>query len=147
MQTTVKDILAKKGNQIFTVSADSTVYDALKVMAENNIGSVLVMDGDKMVGIFTERDYARKLILKGKYSKDTPVKEVMTEKVISIKPEATTEACLALMTEKRIRHLPVMQDGKVIGLISIGDVVKQIIEDRESYIRDLERFITGDFAS
>ncbi|BAI80903.1 signal transduction protein [Deferribacter desulfuricans SSM1] len=146
MQTTVKDILAKKGNQIFTVSADSTVYDALKVMADNNIGSVLVMDGDKMVGIFTERDYARKLILKGKYSKDTPIKEVMTEKVISIKPEATTEACLALMTEKRIRHLPVMQDGKVIGLISIGDVVKQIIEDRESYIRDLERFITGDYA-
>ena len=112
-------------------------------MAEKNIGALLVLDQDNLVGIFSERDYARKVVLKGKSSRDIRVSEIMTEKVVYIQPDQTVEECLALMTGKKVRHLPVMEDNQLIGLISIGDVVKAVISDREFTIEQLENYITG----
>ncbi|HEY3304314.1 MAG TPA: CBS domain-containing protein [Candidatus Binatia bacterium] len=140
---TVRDILQRKGNQIWSVAPDSTVYDALMLMAEQNVGALLVLDGEKIVGVFSERDYARKVILKGKASKETSVDEIMTSEVTTVHPGQSVEECMGLMTDKRIRHLPVLEGEKLAGLISIGDVVKAIISDREFIIKQLESYITG----
>jgi CBS domain-containing protein len=140
---TVRQLLRGKGHQVWSVSPDDTVYHALELMAEKNIGAVLVTEGDDIVGIMSERDYARKVILKGKFSKDTPVREIMTERVLFVTPDHTVRECLALMTQRRFRHLPVMDQGKLAGLISIGDVVKALIADQEFTIEQLENYITG----
>jgi CBS domain-containing protein len=139
----VFDILQTKGRQLWSVPPETTVYDALSLMADKDIGAVLVMDGDQPVGIFSERDYARKVILEGKSSRLTPVKDIMSPRVLYVSPEQTIAECMALFTDKHIRHLPVMKDGRLEGLISIGDVVKAIISDQEFTIDQLERYITG----
>lgn len=141
--THVHQCLQTKGDQVWSIHPDASVYDALVLMAEKNIGALLVMDGDNLEGIFSERDYARKVILRNQSSKDIAVKEVMTAKVIYVQPNVSLEDCMALMTEKRIRHLPVLDGGQLVGLISIGDVVKQIISDKKFVIKQLENYITG----
>ncbi|MBZ5495357.1 MAG: CBS domain-containing protein [Acidobacteriia bacterium] len=140
---TVRQILQAKGYDVWGVDPDSTVYDALKLMAEKNVGALLVLRGGLLIGIFSERDYARKMILKGKHSKDTLVREVMTEKPICVVPGKTIEECMSLMTENHIRHLPVMEADALLGVISIGDVVKGIIVEQQGTISDLEDYITG----
>ena len=139
----VIDILKTKGNITLSVTPDTIVYDALALMGEKNVGALLVIENQKLVGIFSERDYARKVVLKGKTSLDTQVSEIMTEKVFIIYPEDTIERCMELMSEKRIRHLPVVQGEKVIGIISIGDVVKFIIEEQKSIIESLRLYMSG----
>lgn len=141
--TIVNQLLRSKGFDVWSVSPDTTVLDALHLMAEKNIGAVPVMVEDQVVGIFSERDYARKVILKGRAAKNTPVKEIMTERVVFVRPDQTVEECMALMTDKRIRHLPVMKDGRLAGIISIGDVVKAIISEQEVMIGHLEDYIKG----
>jgi CBS domain-containing protein len=142
---TVKDLLKGKGYDIWAVAPDDSVHDALKLMADKNVGAVLVMDSDRLVGILSERDYARKVIFKGKLPEDTPVREIMTEKVLWVRPDQTVEECMALMTDKRVRHLPVIEDDELIGVISIGDVVKSIISHQEFMIEQLEHYITGGY--
>jgi len=144
---TVRQLLQVKGNQVWSVSPETTIFEALQLMAEKNVGAVLVLRNDKVVGIFSERDYARKVILKGKSSKTSTVGEVMTREVLYVSPDDTIEDCMALMTAKRTRHLPVIENGRLGGLISIGDVVKEIISDREFTIHELERYITGGYAA
>ena len=139
----VRDILQEKGREIWRVSPQTTVFDALKLMADRNIGALLVLEGEKLAGIFSERDYARKVILKGKASKDTAVAEIMTAVVVTVGPSQTVEECMELMTANRIRHLPVVDGNDLAGVISIGDVVKAIISDREFTIKQLENYITG----
>ena len=146
MKTRIKDILRAKGGQVWAVSPDDTVFRALEVMAEHNIGSVLVMEGDDLRGILSERDYARKVILLGRASRHTPVREIMTTEVETVTPDETIEACMAVMTEKRIRHLPVVEGGRVVGVISIGDVVKAVIEDQAFLLDQMEAYITGQTA-
>jgi len=141
--TTVRQILQEKESKLWTIRPDLTVFEALKIMADNNIGALLVMKKNKLCGIFSERDYARKVILQGKSSKDTAVSEIMITSVIYIKPEQSVEDCMALMTDKRIRHLPVLDQDNLIGIISIGDVVKTIISDQEFTIQQLENYISG----
>ena len=141
--TTVQQLLDAKGHEVYFVRPDDTVLDALKLMESKNLGAVLVKDGEKLAGIFTERQYARKVFLKGRSSPKTPTREVMEANVICVGPEKTVEACMALMTEKRIRHLPVLRDDKVVGVISIGDLVKNIIADQEFTIEQLEHYIRG----
>lgn len=138
---TVQQLLESKRHGVASVAPDTTVLDALKLMAEKEIGAVLVLDGEMLVGIFSERDYARKVVLHGKASKDTPVREIMTEKVVCVRPEQTIEDCMGLMTGKRIRHLPVLQHKKVIGVVSIGDVVKEMLVEKEFVIKQLESYI------
>jgi CBS domain-containing protein len=140
---TIRDVLQEKGNQTWTVFPDTMVFDALKLMAEKNIGALIVLDGEKIVGIFSERDYARKIILHGKSSRETTVKEIMTTNVVGVRPAQSMEDCMVLMTDKRIRHLPVVEGEKLIGMISIGDVVKAIISDKDFLIQQLEHYITG----
>lgn len=140
---TVKDLLQGKGNQVWSIAPQATVYEALELMATKNCGALVVVEAEKLVGIFSERDYARKVILKGRSSKTTTVGELMTTEVFYINRDDTIEYCMVLMTEKRTRHLPVMENDRVMGLVSIGDVVKAIITDREFTIRELERYITG----
>ena len=140
---TVQQLLDSKGHEVYFVRPDDTVLDALEMMEDKNVGAVLVKDGDRLVGIFTERQYARKVFLKGRSSPKTLVREVMETDVICVGAEQTAEACMALMTEKRIRHLPVLRDEHLVGLISIGDLVKSIIADREFTIEQLEHFIRG----
>ena len=138
---TVQQLLESKRYSVVSVAPSSTVLDALKVMAEKEIGAVIVIDGEHLVGIFSERDYARKVVLQGKSSKDTPVREIMTERVVCVRPEQSIEDCMGLMTDKRIRHLPVLQHKKVIGVISIGDVVKEMLSEKEFVIKQLESYI------
>jgi CBS domain-containing protein len=140
---TVQQLLDSKGHEVYFVRPDDTVLDALEMMEDKNVGAVLVKDGERLVGIFTERQYARKVFLKGRSSPKTLVREVMETDVICVGPEQTAEACMALMTEKRVRHLPVLRDEHLLGLISIGDLVKSIIDDREFTIEQLEHFIRG----
>jgi len=140
---TVRHLLQDKGNQVWSIQPGASVYEALERMAERDIGALLVMDGDSLEGIFSERDYARKIVLHGKSSADTPVSDVMTSKVVCIGPDHRIENCMALMTEKHIRHLPVLEDGKVVGVVSIGDVVKEVIAEQEFVIEQLENYITG----
>ncbi|MEO8158691.1 MAG: CBS domain-containing protein [Betaproteobacteria bacterium] len=138
---TVKQLLESKRHSLISIVSSSTVLDALKVMAEKEIGAVIVIDDGHLVGIFSERDYARKVVLQGKTSKDTPVREIMTGKVVCVSPEQTTEECMGLMTEKRVRHLPVLEHKKVIGVVSIGDVVKEMLSEKEFVIKQLESYI------
>ena len=141
--TTIRQILEGKGREIWFVSLDATVYDTIKLMADKNVGALVVLEGDQMRGIVSERDYARKVILKGKSSKETLVEEIMSTDVVTIRPENSIEECMALMTIKRIRHLPVLEKEKLVGMISIGDVVKAIISEKEFTIQQLENYITG----
>ena len=141
--TTVQHLLDAKGDEIYFIRPDDTVLDALKMMENKNVGALVVKDGDSLVGIFTERQYARKVFLKGRSSPKTLIREVMETNVICVAPEQTAEACMLLMTEKRIRHLPVLRDEHLVGLISIGDLVKSIIADREFTIEQLEHYIRG----
>lgn len=138
----VRDVLAHKGATIWSVAPDATVFETLQLMAERDIGAVLVMSGGRPVGLFTERDYARQVILKGKASKDTPVREVMTSRVIYVTVEESLENCMALMTDKRVRHLPVLEGERLVGVVSIGDVVKAVISEKQFLIEQLEKYIT-----
>ncbi len=140
---TVKNILDSKGRDIFSIRLDQSVLEAMTLMAEKEVGALIVLDGEKTAGIITERDYARKIILKGRSSRDTQVREIMTTKVIHAQPATTVEKCRALMSEKKIRHLPVLEDGKLCGMISIRDLMKAIIDDQQFTIEQLERFITS----
>ena len=139
----VNELLRAKSQDIWTIGTGATVYDALRLMAEKDIGALLVVEGGRLVGILSERDYARKVILRGKSSRDTTVGEIMTEKVVYVRPEQSVEDCMALMTDKHVRHLPVLKDGQLLGIISIGDVVKSIITEQEFIIAQLENYITG----
>lgn len=143
MSGKVRDILKSKPAQVFTVSPETTVYSAIEQMCERNIGGVLVTENDKLVGIFTERDYARKLILKGKSSKATLIRELMTSNPIVVHPETTIFECLTIMSDKRVRHLPVIAFDKIVGVISIGDVVRRVMEDQKETIEYLENYISG----
>jgi len=138
---TIRQIIKEKESEIWWTSPDTHVYAALTLMAEKSVGALLVIDNDKIVGIFSERDYARKVILKGKSSKDIFVREIMTTNVRFITPEQTCEQALALMTDKHIRHLPVLQDDQLIGIVSIGDLVKAVIDDQKKTIDKLEKYI------
>ncbi len=138
---TVQQLLDSKRHKLVSVAPDDTVLDALRVMAEKEIGAVVVLDKEHLAGIFSERDYARKVILHGKTSKDTPVKEIMTEKVVCVSPDQSIEQCMGLMTDKRVRHLPVLEHKKVVGVISIGDVVKEMLSEKEFVIKQLESYI------
>jgi len=140
---TVRQLLEGKGYDVWSITPGASVYDALALMADKGIGALLVLEGERLVGLISERDYARKVILKGKSSMETPVREIMTERVIWVGPEQTNEECMALMTAKHIRHLPVLAEDQVIGIISIGDVVKAIISEQEFLIEQLERYIVG----
>lgn len=140
---TVNQILANKPTQLFSVNPSVTVFEALEVMMNKNISALVIMDGDALKGIFTERDYARKIVLKGKSSKDTLVSEIMTAELITVSPTDTIEYCMNIMTERHIRHLPVVENNTVIGMVSIGDVVKSIIEVQRSTIEQLESYING----
>ena len=139
----VADILRTKGDAIHSVQPYATVYEALQLMAEKNIGAVLVMEYDCVIGVLSERDYARKVVLQGKSSLHTKVSEIMSDRVYYVRPEHTLDECMALMTEMRIRHLPVFDQGMLVGVISIGDVVKQIISDQYMMIEQLESYILG----
>jgi CBS domain-containing protein len=139
----VKDILALKGQSVWSIAPDSSVYDAMKLMAEKGIGALMVIDGEKLVGILSERDYARKVILQGRASRSTQVREIMTSHVLYAQLEQNIEECMALMTDKRVRHLPVYEEGRLIGVISIGDLVKSIITEQKFIIEQLERYISS----
>jgi len=141
MAISVRDVLAKKGSGLWSVSPDSTVWEALQTLAARNIGAVLVLEGTHLVGILSERDYARQVILKGKTSKETPVREIMTREVVSVRPEKTIDDCMAIMTDKRCRHLPVVVGVDVIGVLSIGDIVKALLEEQRYRIEQLEGYI------
>ena len=141
--TTIAQLLNTKGDQIWSVKPDTTIFEALEIMSEKEIGALLVMEDGKLTGIFSERDYARKVILKGKSSKETQVGELMTKKVFYIDSQKTINDCMAMMTAKRIRHVPVIEDNQVMGIITIGDVVNQIISEQEVTINHLENYITG----
>ena len=138
---TVQQVLGHKTHSLSTIAPDATVFDALTLMADHNIGSLIVLDGERLAGIFTERDYARRIILLGKSSKETKVREIMTQKVLCVRPEHTVDECMALMSEKRVRHLPVLDHKKVVGVISIGDVVKVVISEQQMVIEQLEQYI------
>ena len=139
----VADILNTKGSEVWTITPHQNVFDALSLMAEKEIGALLVMQDDKLRGIFTERDYARKIILKGLSSKSCVVGDIMTSKVLCVTPEHSVDECLALMTDGRLRHLPVIDHKKVVGLISIGDLVKITIEDQQFIIEQMQSYISG----
>ena len=142
--TAVADILKAKGDAVVhSIGPDDSVFDALQRMADKGIGALLVMEGERIVGIVTERDYARKIALKGRTSALTQVRDVMTTSVMFVKPVQTSEECMSLMTDNRLRHLPVVQDDKLIGLISIGDLVKDIISEQKFVIEQLEHYISG----
>ena len=141
--TKVKDILATKGNEVCSIDPDASVYDAMKRMAEKGIGALLVMEGTRVVGVISERDYARKVILEGRSSRTTQVREIMTSRLVYAEPEQNIEECMVVMTERRVRHLPVIDGGRLIGVISIGDLVKSIITEQRFIIEQLERYISG----
>ena len=136
-------LLNKKGGKVCSIHPDATVFDAVAKMADNDIGSLIVMDGDALVGIITERHYARNVILKGRTSPATLVREIMERQVITVRPEQTVEECMALMTEKRVRHLPVTEGGKITGIVSIGDLVKSVIDEQKFVIDQLHHYIRG----
>ena len=139
----VERILASKGTTVHTITPTDTVFAALEQMAANGIGALVVLDKGDVVGVLSERDYARKVILQGKASKDTPVREIMETELVSVDTQATVAECMELMSERRVRHLPVIENGRLAGMISIGDVVKAIIDEQASTIEDLEKYITG----
>jgi len=140
---TVADILGSKGRELWMVKPTDTVLEALRVMAEHDIGAVAVLDGEKLVGIFTERDYARKVVLIGRASRDSAVRDIMTHKVMCVAPDRPVNECMALMTGHRLRHLPVLHQKRVVGIVSIGDLVKATIEEQEFTITQLQSYVTG----
>ena len=140
---TAKDILRDKGGTVWSVKPTDTVLEALGVMADHDIGAVLVLDGDKLVGVFSERDYARKVVLAGRSSKESQVREIMTAQVICVTPDRSVDECMALMTNKRLRHLPVLDHKRVVGIVSIGDLVKATIDDQQFTITQLQSYIAG----
>lgn len=143
--TTVAQILQSKPEHVVhTIRPTDTVFDAVRLMAQKGVGALLVMEGDQVSGIITERDYARKIVLMSRSSKETPVSEVMTSPVLYVRPNQTSEECMVLMTENRLRHLPVLENGTLVGLISIGDLVKDIISEQRFIIEQLEHYIAGD---
>jgi CBS domain-containing protein len=139
----VEQILDAKGSDVWSIAPDASVLEAIKLMAEKEVGALLVMTGEKPVGIVSERDYARKVILKGRSSKETPIKDIMTTNVVCASPGQSIEECMALMTAKRIRHLPVMDGDQLRGMLSIGDLVKAVIAEQKLVIKELERYISG----
>jgi len=141
VKVTISEILEKKGKRVWTVTSEQTVYEALELMAEKDIGAVLVMEAERIVGIFSERDYARQGILKGRSSKNTGISEIMTRDVYYVTPWQTIDKCMGLMTAKRLRHLPVMEHSKLIGIVSIGDVVNAVISEKEFAIHELEMYV------
>lgn len=143
MERTVAGILASKGSEVYAVAPATSVYEALQLMAEHNVGAVVVLDGDRLAGIMSERDYARKVILKDRTSRETRVEEIMTPDVVTVSPETTVTECMQLMTDRRVRHLPVVEGGVIVGLVSIGDVVRAVISQQEALIEQLERYITS----
>ena len=140
---TVNQLLETKGAAIVSVSPDTKVIDALRVMAEREIGAVLIVDGGRLVGIMSERDYARKVVLKGKSSQEIYVRDIMTERVVYVRPQQTVPDCMALMTNKRVRHLPVLDGERLVGILSLGDLVKETISEQEFIIQQLENYIHG----
>ncbi len=144
MIQTIRQLLRVKGHDVWAISPDATVYEALEMMADKDVGALLVMEGDRLVGIFSERDYARRCILRNRRSKETRVRELMTQDVITITPSTTIDEAMEIMTRHRIRHLPVVEDGKVVGVVSIGDIVKTVIENQQHVISHLEGYIAGD---
>lgn len=142
---TVGSMLKEKGHLVWSTPPEAKVYEALKILTEKNVGALPVVEGGKVIGIFSERDYARKVALQGKSSLDTPVREIMASPVYCVRPETTSEECMALMTGKRIRHLPVMSEGELVGLVSIGDVVKSLIADQQFTIERLQDYALGKY--
>lgn len=143
MADTVASILGLKGSDVWSIRPVASVYDAIALMAGKSVGAVLVMNGAALVGILSERDYARKVVLQGRSSKDTPVVDIMSSPVMTVSPADTIQACMKLVTAKRIRHLPVVEGGRVVGIVSIGDLVRRIVETQEETIHDLHTYITG----
>jgi CBS domain-containing protein len=139
----VKDILKEKGYDVQTIAPEATVYEALKKMAGKNIGALLVMKDDNIIGVFSERDYARKIILKGKSSKESTVGELLSDRIFYVKTTSTTNECMQIMTDHRVRHLPVLDDEKLVGIVSIGDIVNKVIQDQSHTIKQLEDYILG----
>ncbi len=143
--SSVQQMLQAKKGKIHTIAPTATVFEALQLMADKDIGALIVVDKEKVVGIFSERDYARKVALKGRESKKTTVRELMTRSVYYVTPTHSVEQCMGLMTDKHVRHLPVLENGKLVGVVSIGDVVKTMITDQKLLIEQLENYITGDY--
>ena len=137
----VRQLLDRKGRQVFSIAPGAAVLDAIRLMAERHVGALLVVEGETLSGIVSERDYARKVILMGRSSADTPVRDIMTAAVITVQPETTVEKCMQIMTERRVRHLPVIEGGQVVGMISIGDLVKAVIAEQQQHIEQLESYI------
>lgn len=140
---TVYRLLQQKGSQVWTIGPEASVFAALELMAEKNVGALVVVEGVKLAGIFSERDYARKVVLRGRTSRETPVGEIMTGNPITVSPQESVARCMELMTEERVRHLPVVEDDRLVGIISIGDVVKEVITEQSATISYLEGYITG----
>ena len=139
----VRQLLADKGHRIFAIGPDEPVLTAVRLMADHYIGALLVMRGDELVGIVSERDYARKIILQNRASADTPVRDIMSSPVVTVRPNDTTDTCMRICTERRVRHLPVVEGGKVVGVLSIGDLVKSVINEQSQQIEHLQRYIAG----
>ena len=139
--TSVRQLLDRKGRQVFSIAPGTPVLDAIRTMAERHVGALLVMEGEKLSGIVSERDYARKVILMGRSSADTPVRDIMTAAVITVQPETPVEKCMQIMTERRVRHLPVIESGRVVGMVSIGDLVKAVMAEQQQQIEQLESYI------
>jgi CBS domain-containing protein len=142
--TTVQQVLDQKGHHVHFIHPDASVFDAIKMMADNNIGSLVVLEDDKLVGVITERDYARGVVLKGRTSPRTQVRDIMSTELICVRPDQPVEECMAVMTAKALRHLPVLERGRLVGIVSIGDMVKSVIGDQKFIIEQLEHFIHGD---
>ncbi|HDL41667.1 MAG TPA: CBS domain-containing protein [Actinobacteria bacterium] len=143
MERTVQHLLGEKGRDVWSVSSDATVYEALEYMAEKGIGAVVVIDDGTLTGIFSERDYARKIVLMGRHSRDTKVADLMSTDVITVAPTDSVMTCMTVMSERRFRHLPVVEDGDVVGVVSIGDVVRNVIEEQRYLIDQLQQYITS----
>lgn len=143
MKTTVRQLLAHKGTTVHHIGPDATVLEALQAMAVHDVGALVVLDDGELLGVVSERDYARKVILKGKFSKDVCVREIMSDKPVCVRSTWDIEHCMSLMTERRVRHLPVVENGQVAGLVSIGDIVRAMITDRETTIEELQQYIQG----
>jgi len=139
--TTVRQLLDRKGRVLFSVEPEAPVLEAIRAMAAHHVGALLVMQGEALGGIVSERDYARKVILLGRSSADTPVRDIMSTPVITVSPETTVQTCMELMTDKRVRHLPVVEGGRVVGMVSIGDLVKAVIAEQQQHIEQLEHYI------
>jgi CBS domain-containing protein len=138
---TVRQLLDRKGRQIFSIAPGTAVLEAIRLMADRHVGALLVMEGETLSGIVSERDYARKVILMGRSSADTPVRDIMTAAVITVQPETPVEKCMQIVTERRVRHLPVIEAGRVVGMVSIGDLVKAVIAEQQQHIEQLESYI------